>query len=47
MTDRIALALGLMILSALILDLTLYGSEHLIFLGKKLFDFIEWIAFWR
>ncbi len=47
MTDRIALALGLMILSALVLDLALYGSEHLIFLGKKLFEFIEWIAFWR
>ncbi len=47
MTDRIALALGLMILSALVLDLALYGSEHLIFLGKKLFEFIECIAFWR
>lgn len=47
MTDRIALALGLMIFSALVLDIALYGSEHMIFLGKKFFDFIEWIAFWR
>ena len=47
MTDRIALALGLMILSALALDLALYGSAHLVFLGKKLFELIEWVAFWR
>ncbi|MDX2483905.1 MAG: hypothetical protein QNK42_09655 [Pseudodonghicola sp.] len=47
MTDRIALVLGLVILSALLLDLVLNGSGHLIFLGQKMFDFIEWIAFWR
>ncbi|WP_165937552.1 hypothetical protein [Antarcticimicrobium sediminis] len=47
MTDRIALVLGLVILSALTLDVVLNGSEHLVFLGQKMFDFIEWLAFWR
>ncbi|WP_165978833.1 hypothetical protein [Antarcticimicrobium luteum] len=47
MTDRIALVLGFMILSALVLDVALNGSEHLVFLGKEMFDLIEWIAFWR
>lgn len=47
MTDRIALVLGFMILSALGLDLALYGSEHVIFLGKKFYDFLEWLSFWR
>ena len=47
MTDRIALVLGLMILSALVLDISLYGSTHMVFLGKKFYDFLEWLAFWR
>jgi len=47
MTDRIALVLGLMILSALTLDIALYGSDHIIFLGKKFYAFLEWLAFWR
>jgi len=25
----------------------MFGTEHLIFLGKKFFELIEWIAFWR
>ncbi|MDF1718277.1 MAG: hypothetical protein P1U75_16610 [Antarcticimicrobium sp.] len=47
MTDRLALALGLMILSALVIDLALFGSGHMIFLAKKLFELTEWMAFWR
>lgn len=47
MTDRIALGLGLVILGAIGIDVLLYGSEHMIFLGKKMFEFIEWLAFWR
>ncbi len=47
MTHRIALTLGLLIVAALALDLFLFGTEHLIFLGKKLFELTEWIAFWR
>lgn len=47
MTDRLALTLGLMILSAVIIDLALFGSGHLFFLAKKLFELTEWMAFWR
>jgi hypothetical protein len=47
MTNRIAIVLGLIILGAIVLDVVLYGSEHVIFLGKKLAELIEWIAFWR
>ena len=47
MTNKIALGLGLFILAAIVLDLVLYGPGHLIYLGKKLFELIEWLAFWR
>jgi hypothetical protein len=47
MTNSIALVLGLLILAALGVDLLLHGTEHLVFLGKKLFDLIDWVAFWR
>ncbi len=47
MTDRIALYLGLFILAVIAGDLLLFGPEHVIFLGKKLYELIEWLAFWR
>ena len=47
MTNPIALVLGLMILGALILDVLLVGNTHIVFLGKKLAELIEWVAFWR
>lgn len=47
MTDRIALYLGLLIVGAVGIDILLFGTEHLVFLGKKLFELIEWLAFWR
>ncbi len=47
MTNRIANVLGLIIVGAILLDVFLYGSEHLIFLGKKFAELVEWIAFWR
>jgi len=47
MTNKIAIVLGGIILVLVILDLIFYGTEHAIFLGKKLFELIEWIAFWR
>lgn len=47
MTDRIALVLGLIIAAALAVDIYLYGSTHVVFLGKKLFELIDWMAFWR
>ncbi len=47
MTNRIAVVLGGVLIAAIALDLFLSGPDHLIFLGKKLFDLIEWAAFWR
>ena len=47
MTDRIAFWMGLVIVSAIGIDMAVYGTEHMIFLGKKFYEFLEWIAFWR
>ncbi|MBD3662979.1 hypothetical protein [Sulfitobacter aestuariivivens] len=47
MTNRIALALGFLVIAALVVDVSLYGTQHLIFLSKKMLELIEWIAFWR
>lgn len=47
MTNKLALYLGLIIVAALVVDVALFGTGHLIFLGKKLAQLIEWIAFWR
>ena len=47
MTNRIALVLGLLIITALVADIFVFGDAHILFLGKKLFALIEWVAFWR
>ena len=47
MTNRIAIVLGAVLLGLILLDVLLFRSENLVFLGKKMFDLIEWMAFWR
>lgn len=47
MTNRIAIVLGLILLGAATLDFFFFGFEHLVFLGKKLIDLIDWMAFWH
>lgn len=47
MTNRIAISLGLLLIAAAIVDIALFGDQHMIFLGKKLFALIDWVAFWR
>ena len=47
MTNRIALVLGLLLIGGVALDMGLNDSQSLVFLGKKLFDLTEWMAFWR
>ena len=47
MTNRIAVVLGGLLVLAIVLDMALNGSDHLVYLGKKLVELIEWIAFWR
>ncbi len=47
MTNRLAVILGVLIVLSITIDVLLFGPVHMIFLGKKLFDLIEWMAFWR
>lgn len=46
MTDRIALALAIAILGLIALDLVANGGEAVLFLLRKLFSFISFLAFW-
>jgi hypothetical protein len=47
MTNRSAFILALILIAAITVDVMIYGSEHIVFLGKKLADLLEWMAFWR
>lgn len=47
MTNKIAIWLGLIIIAAVSADLILWQGEHLLFLAKKLFELMDWVAFWR
>lgn len=47
MTNRLAIILGVLIVSTLAVDYAIYGSEHLLFLAKKMFELMDWLAFWR
>ncbi|MCT4610722.1 MAG: hypothetical protein N4A70_16145 [Pelagimonas sp.] len=47
MTDRLAVVLGVLIVAAIMLDIVLFGSQNLLFLGKKFYWMIEYLAFWR
>ena len=47
MTNRIALFLAGFLIAAITLDVVVYGSDHIIFLSKKLTELLEWMAFWR
>lgn len=47
MTNKISLVLGLMIVSAITIDLFLFGTNHMVFLGKRMLELINWMAFWR
>jgi len=45
-TNSITIGLGVLILGALAVHITVFGTEHLVFIGKNLTDLIDWIAFW-
>jgi len=46
-TDRISLALAVVILAAVIADVALNGGHAMLFLLRKLEDLIEYLAVWR
>ncbi|WP_420002959.1 hypothetical protein [Arenibacterium sp. LLYu02] len=47
MTNRLALILGVLIVLTITVDVLVFGPVHMLFLAKKLFLLIEWMAFWR
>ncbi|MFP4273419.1 MAG: hypothetical protein ACLFRU_00185 [Paracoccaceae bacterium] len=47
MTNSIAIMLGLAIIGALAADQVWNDGLALIFLMKKFFAMLEWLAFWR
>ncbi|WP_081780754.1 hypothetical protein [Sulfitobacter noctilucicola] len=47
LTNTIAIILAIILIVAGLVDVFYFGTEHMIFLGKKLADLIEYIAFWR
>jgi len=46
-TNTLAILLGATILGGIAFDVAVYDGSNLVFLGKKLLEFMEWIAFWR
>ena len=47
MTNRIAIVMGLIIVALIVLDATMNESEATIFLLRKFWALIEYMAFWR
>lgn len=47
MTNSIAIVLGLIIIGGIVADMTMMDGANLLFLGKKFFDLLHWLAFWR
>ena len=47
MTPKLATWLGLLLIFGVIADAFLTGGDTLLFLAKKLFELIDWVAFWR
>ncbi|WP_164860779.1 hypothetical protein [Parasedimentitalea marina] len=47
MTPKISIVLGLIISAALVIDIALFGTTHVVFLGKRFYELINWVAFWR
>lgn len=47
MTNKLAILIGLAVLCLIGLDIFAFDGANLLFLGKKLFWLIEWLAFWR
>jgi len=46
-TDRIALALALLILGLIAADVLANGGDVLLFLGRKFTDLLQYVIFWR
>lgn len=47
MTNQLAIMIGLSIFASVAADLALNDGDSLLFLGRKLFFLLDWMAFWR
>ena len=47
MTNTLAFVLGGFLIAAIAIDVVMFGETHMIVLGKKFFELLEWVAFWR
>ena len=47
MTNRIAIAIGLALVVGAGVDLAVYDAAHLLFLGRRFYALLDWVAFWR
>ena len=47
MTDRVALAMAVLIFAAIAADVALNGGVAVLFLLRKLEDLIIYVSFWR
>lgn len=47
MTNRLALILFVLLALAFLGDFTLNGGDASLFLAKELYEFLDWLAFWR
>lgn len=47
MTNKIALFLAIAIIALFAIDAYAWGGHMPLFLGKKMIEFLDWLAFWR
>ncbi|WP_415182586.1 hypothetical protein [Phaeovulum sp.] len=47
MTNKIALGIGLLIVAFFLIDFVFYGWNASLFIAKKIFDLVDYVAFWR
>ena len=47
MTNRIALVLVILLAGAIWFDQSMNEGAWTVFLGRKLVDLVDWVAFWR
>ena len=47
MTNKIALGLAIFICGVIAVDYLSFGPGHLVFLGQRMLELTEYVAFWR
>lgn len=46
-TNRIAIVLGAVLIALILVDVLFFSAGGIVFLGRRLLDLIDWLAFWR